>query len=117
MHSARGLFACLTVFAFLLASPSSAYPGMTPIANAGGHHDIIAAGHHRYADDFDDDDFDDAPFAPSRRADPYPPPPDATPFLEFLPPPRPANCGEFRYWNGTYCADAREQPPYVGPRW
>jgi hypothetical protein len=35
----------------------------------------------------------------------------------LLPPPRPANCGEFRYWNGEYCADARDQPPYVGPRW
>lgn len=29
---------------------------------------------------------------------------------------RPANCGEFRYWNGWRCADARLEPPYVGPR-
>ena len=32
-------------------------------------------------------------------------------------PSRPANCGQFRYWNGTRCADARDEPPYVGPRW
>jgi hypothetical protein len=24
---------------------------------------------------------------------------------------RPANCGEYRYWNGSYCADARLNPP------
>jgi hypothetical protein len=30
---------------------------------------------------------------------------------------RPASCGEYRYWNGEYCADARYQRPYVGPRW
>lgn len=29
---------------------------------------------------------------------------------------RPSNCGEFRYWNGHRCADARLEPPYVGPR-
>lgn len=29
---------------------------------------------------------------------------------------RPSNCGEFRYWNGHRCADARLDPPYVGPR-
>lgn len=32
-------------------------------------------------------------------------------------PPRPANCGRYRYWNGDRCADARYDPPYVGPRW
>lgn len=32
-------------------------------------------------------------------------------------PVRPANCGEFHYWNGERCADARFEPPYVGPRW
>lgn len=33
------------------------------------------------------------------------------------PPPRPASCGKYRYWNGDYCADARDDPPYTGPRW
>ena len=26
-------------------------------------------------------------------------------------PVRPANCGEFRYWNGATCVDARLAPP------
>ncbi len=29
---------------------------------------------------------------------------------------RPANCGEYRYWNGTRCLDARDYPPDLGPR-
>lgn len=32
-------------------------------------------------------------------------------------PPRPRSCGKYRYWNGDYCADARHERPYVGPRW
>jgi hypothetical protein len=31
-------------------------------------------------------------------------------------PPRPASCGEYRYWNGQYCVDARYNRPYLGPR-
>ena len=34
-----------------------------------------------------------------------------------LPPPRPSSCGRYRYWNGEYCADARYERPYVGPKW
>ena len=29
---------------------------------------------------------------------------------------RPISCGKYRYWNGKYCADARNALPYVGPR-
>ncbi|MGH6734675.1 MAG: hypothetical protein ACRECX_01145 [Methyloceanibacter sp.] len=29
---------------------------------------------------------------------------------------RPLSCGEFRYWNGTACVDARYNTPYLGPR-
>lgn len=32
-------------------------------------------------------------------------------------PVRPRSCGKYRYWDGEYCADARFQRPYVGPRW
>ena len=32
-------------------------------------------------------------------------------------PPAPASCGKYRYWNGERCADARYDPPYIGPRW
>jgi len=33
-----------------------------------------------------------------------------------VPPPRPTSCGEFHYWNGQYCVDARYNRPYLGPR-
>jgi hypothetical protein len=32
-------------------------------------------------------------------------------------PPRPTSCGQYRYWNGEYCADARYERPYLGPKW
>jgi hypothetical protein len=31
-------------------------------------------------------------------------------------PVRPVSCGEYRYWNGTACVDARYNTPYIGPR-
>src|SRR5262245_51674978 len=37
--------------------------------------------------------------------------PDA---VVVVPPPRPASCGEYRYWNGQYCVDARYNRPYLG---
>lgn len=30
---------------------------------------------------------------------------------------RPSSCGQYRYWNGDYCADARYERPYLGPRY
>lgn len=39
------------------------------------------------------------------------------PPVYWAPPPRPTSCGQYRYWNGDYCADARFSRPYVGPRW
>lgn len=53
-------------------------------------------------------DYDFAPPAPPARYDDR---------YYWSPPPRPASCGKYRYWNGEYCADARRSPPYVGPRW
>jgi hypothetical protein len=29
---------------------------------------------------------------------------------------RPRSCGKYHYWNGEYCADARYERPYVGPK-
>ena len=29
---------------------------------------------------------------------------------------RPLSCGEFRYWNGRACVDARYNDPYLGPK-
>jgi hypothetical protein len=31
-------------------------------------------------------------------------------------PVRPASCGEYRYWDGERCVDARYHNPYLGPR-
>jgi hypothetical protein len=31
-------------------------------------------------------------------------------------PARPASCGEYRYWNGVACVDARLNNPYIGPK-
>lgn len=38
------------------------------------------------------------------------------PAIIVLPPPRPLSCGEYRYWNGDRCVDARYHNPYIGPR-
>jgi hypothetical protein len=59
---------------------------------------------------------------PSRVVRPAPPPPMAYPPADGPAvfgwvAERPASCGEFRYWDGTQCLDARDDPPYVGPRW
>ena len=34
----------------------------------------------------------------------------------IIAPPRPRSCGEFRYWNGVACVDARYNDPYLGPK-
>ena len=31
-------------------------------------------------------------------------------------PVRPVSCGEYRYWDGDRCVDARYNNPYLGPR-
>jgi hypothetical protein len=28
---------------------------------------------------------------------------------------RPTSCGQYRYWNGVACVDARYHDPYLGP--
>jgi hypothetical protein len=50
--------------------------------------------------------------------------PEATPYAPavvgdevVLVPVRPSSCGEYRYWNGVRCADARYETPYIGPRY
>ena len=54
------------------------------------------------------------------RAPPLPPPREYVPPVygwAYVPPPAPSSCGAYRYWNGERCADARDEPPYIGPRW
>ena len=38
------------------------------------------------------------------------------PAIIAIVPVRPVSCGEFHYWNGSACVDARYNNPYVGPR-
>ncbi len=83
----------------------------------------------RWSHDYEeDDDYDDDYYPPEYYLPPPPPPivravpaPPAmmyeSPVYGWLTPPRPSNCGKYRYWNGEYCADARYEPPYTGPRW
>ncbi len=42
--------------------------------------------------------------------------PGETPPLVVIVPVRPASCGQYRYWNGERCVDARYHDPYIGPR-
>lgn len=116
MRNATALFICIIVPGILSTSPGGAH-SILPLTALEQNRLPVIAVTHRHDDGYDNiyEDEDDLP--PPRRADPYPPPPDAAPVFEILPPPPPPSCGEFRYWNGEYCADARVQPPYTGPRW
>lgn len=38
------------------------------------------------------------------------------PAIIAIVPVRPVSCGEFHYWNGSACVDARYNNPYIGPR-
>ena len=42
--------------------------------------------------------------------------PGETPPLIAIVPVRPASCGQYRYWNGDRCVDARYHDLYIGPR-
>jgi len=115
MRNAASLFAYVAVLCFACGPDSAAQsaPSTLALARHGTPNLVTTINSHRH-DDPDDygDDWDD----PQARVDSNAP--SATLLVpEWLPPPRPANCGEYHYWNGAYCADAREQPPYVGPRW
>jgi hypothetical protein len=48
------------------------------------------------------------------------PVPDATPpvvgVAPVVVPVRPLSCGEYHYWDGQACVDARFNKPYLGPR-
>ena len=103
---------------FHVASLSAASPALSRIGTTLGQRGVSPADYRRYYDDAYGDGYPMPHYyAPPVR---YPPPAAAyfdAPVYEWVPPPRPANCGEYKYWNGEHCADARYNPPYVGPRW
>ncbi|HET7448213.1 MAG TPA: hypothetical protein VFJ49_09945 [Methyloceanibacter sp.] len=41
--------------------------------------------------------------------------PQSPPVIAVVPV-RPVSCGEFHYWSGSACVDARYNNPYIGPR-
>ena len=41
--------------------------------------------------------------------------PQSPPVIAVVPV-RPVSCGEFHYWNGSTCVDARYNTLYIGPR-
>jgi hypothetical protein len=41
--------------------------------------------------------------------------PGSPPVIAVVPV-HPVSCGEFHYWNGSACVDARYNNPYIGPR-
>lgn len=116
MQNAGFIFACAIALSLACVSPGHAVttPPAFRIIKPTTPHLLTINDRGYYDEDVDEDEGDDPP-PPQARG--YPQPPDGDVVPEWLPPPRPANCGEYKYWNGTYCADAREQPPYVGPRW
>ena len=44
------------------------------------------------------------------------PAPALNPPIVAIVPVRPVSCGEYHYWDGERCVDARYHNPYVGPR-
>ena len=42
--------------------------------------------------------------------------PGETPPIIAIVPVRPVSCGEYNYWDGERCVDARYNKPYLGPR-
>ena len=111
----------LAILAAAWAAPAASAAPLPapPVAQPFGGQPVAAADRW-YADD--DDYYPpeyDLPPPPVVRVYPYAPPATAyePPVYGWLAPPRPASCGKYRYWNGGYCADARRDPPYIGPRW
>jgi hypothetical protein len=117
MQNAGHLFACAVALGLACASPGNAatMPSVSQIVHQTPTHILTVNDRGYYDADEDDEDEGDELPPPDVRRDPLPPEGLVVP--EFLPPPRPSNCGEYHYWNGAYCADARVRPPYVGPRW
>ena len=42
--------------------------------------------------------------------------PGESPPVIAIVPARPVSCGQYRYWDGERCVDARYNNPYLGPR-
>jgi hypothetical protein len=119
--SAFGLLIAVGVMSGTAAATAVPLPARA-LASA-SHAAPIEIGDRWYRDLDDDDDYYYPPeyyLPPPPMVRVVPPPPVAVyepPVYGWLAPLRPSNCGKYRYWNGERCADARYDPPYIGPRW
>jgi hypothetical protein len=126
MMSRFAMYGLLAVAGVLsIARPASAGPLPAAALVANGEATVIEVGrrwYRGYTDDFYYPPEYDLPPPPPVRGYRYGPPP---PVVVYEPPvygwlalpPPPSSCGKYRYWNGVRCADARYDPPYIGPRW
>lgn len=124
--SSRLVFRGLLAASFCWCA-EGAIAGAVPVAalasdahSGAGASGSIQTGGRWYADDYFDDPPAYYPPPPAYRYAPPAPPAVYSPPVygwSYVPPPPPSSCGAYRYWNGEYCADARDEPPYIGPRW
>lgn len=123
--TSRVLLLGLVAAASSLEAAPVATAGPLPAAFAAPRLDPAPAlvGDRWYREYDDDDDYYYPPEyylpPPVVRVVPVPPPVEVyePPVYGWITPPRPSSCGKYRYWTGESCADARYDPPYVGPRW
>lgn len=136
---------CAAAGVFWVAGTANATPPLSAAATVAAKDSasLIDVRHRRYRSYKDDGYYEDPPvyYVPREPARIYRVPPLPPPVVEYrrpLPPPpvtvyvppvygwsvapwgappRPASCGKYRYWDGDGCADARFDPPYLGPRW
>ncbi|HEX2841610.1 hypothetical protein [Hyphomicrobium sp.] len=127
MRMTWGLPLCGLLTAVGLSTNSGMALALPATAGAASKHETatVEVGDRWYRD-YEDDDYY---YPPEYYLPPPPPPPPVArvvpppaavyepPVYGWISPPRPSNCGKYRYWNGERCADARFDPPYVGPRW
>ena len=121
MHTTSRTLSCLLAVASILTMTGGATAAPLPALTSGkkpATATIQIYDGSWYENVYEDDVYD---------VPPPPPPPvrivPAPPIVVYEPPvygwvapPRPMSCGKYRYWNGDYCADARDEPPYTGPR-
>jgi len=118
-----GLLATISLSSSAEAAGPSALPAVAVSSKA--ETALIEVGGHWYPDARDaydeyDGPLDDEPPPPPARHRYVPAPPAvgyAPPVYGWIAPPPPSSCGVYRYWDGEGCADARDDPPYIGPRW
>lgn len=100
-----------------MATPQSAV--MTAAASASPQRQMLLPVQYRGEDVYESDDEDEAP--PVTYVEPRPAregrPLGYAPRVYGYTTVAPASCGEYRYWNGERCVDARYAPPDLGPRW